>query len=175
MNWFYGSGLPPNNEVHFESVALHELGHLFSFLHTNNTNNVMFPSISGFFNKKELHEDEIQGGQHMKEFSTDNTPCGGAMIPIPPSECTLSNHMSTKMGEKIIIYPSVTESIINIEIDTKFQNYEYRIYDAMGQYVTNFSGHSGSSIDVSSLVPGIYFLKVVENNGYFLVDKFTKL
>ena len=31
------------------------------------------------------------------------------------------------------------------------------------------------NIDVSSLVPGIYFLKVIEKNGYFLVVKFNKI
>jgi len=45
----------------------------------------------------------------------------------------------------------------------------------MGERVTNFSCQSDSSIDVSSLVPGIYFLKVIEKNGYFLVVKFTKI
>ena len=175
VNWFYGSGLPPNNEVHFESVALHELGHLFSFLHTNNSNDVMYPTVDGFFKKEDLDDDEIQGGQHMKEFSSNNTPCTYAMIPISSSECTLSNHMTSKMRDKIIIYPSVTESIINIEIDKKFQTYEYSIFNAMGERVTNFSCQSDSSIDVSSLVPGIYFLKVIEKNGYFLVVKFNKI
>lgn len=72
---------------------------------------------------------------------------------------------STSVNEKIIgqinkIYPNPTEGIINI--DLKNQLADFKIYNMIGEMVCH--GLTDGSIDVESLTPGVYFLKVNEVN-----------
>ena len=86
-----------------------------------------------------------------------------------------SESLSEETIEKdntISIYPNPTSEIINIKIDN-FTNFNTEIYNVLGKKVANFKNQT--SMDVSKLTSGIYFLKVLSSeNNQIATKKFIK-
>jgi carboxypeptidase T len=72
--------------------------------------------------------------------------------------------------KEISIYPNPSSSIINIEY-TLQKNTSIKLYSIEGKLI---SEHRSNSIDISALVPGIYFVSVVENNKIIALESFQK-
>ena len=71
------------------------------------------------------------------------------------------------------IYPNPTSSILNINTD--LNNFNYSIYSIDGKIVRQGNSQiNQTSIDVSSLISGIYMLDVLTENNERSIQKFIK-
>jgi len=74
---------------------------------------------------------------------------------------------SDKFTEKINIYPNPTSEFLNVDELIK----SFEIVNMYGLVVKSDNLHIGSKIDVSTLVNGVYILKVGSNYSKFIVSK----
>ena len=72
--------------------------------------------------------------------------------------------------EGLKIYPSPTTGVLNIHSETAISQIE--IYNLLGQLVQ--SNTDQVSIDISSVDQGIYFVKVMDENGNVGTQKVVK-
>ncbi len=82
VNWEWGTALPGAGESDFESVSLHELGHVHGLGHINSSGAVMHYSITtGSSNRTLSAANEIAGGTEISDNSVFYNPplilCGG--------------------------------------------------------------------------------------------------
>jgi len=75
--WNFGSDAPTASEVDFETVALHELGHLHQLSHTRSTSSeVMAATVAAGFSRKNLTQNDIDGGLDVMTRSSVSVGCG---------------------------------------------------------------------------------------------------
>lgn len=65
-----------NNEIDFESVVVHELGHAQQLGHVLDSNEVMFFSIGGGVQRRNISADDQMGARFINENATQNSYCG---------------------------------------------------------------------------------------------------
>jgi hypothetical protein len=108
--WNFGSDSPSVSEIDFETVALHELGHLHQLAHTRSTSlEVMAATLAAGFNRKNLTQNDIDGGLDVMTRSSVSVGCGvNAHQPIDQS-ITISTTSS---------FPVCTESEVNFSATT---------------------------------------------------------
>ncbi|WP_194528904.1 T9SS type A sorting domain-containing protein [Zobellia roscoffensis] len=75
-NWYYGDGLPSNQQFDFETVMLHEIGHAHQLGHVINSGEVMHFSVGPGQQKRELSEIDSFGGEFVTNKSTTELVCG---------------------------------------------------------------------------------------------------
>ncbi len=85
-----------------------------------------------------------------------------------PGVCNLSTHETETIDFEL--FPNPTESVLNFIIP--LTDFEIRIYDAMGNYVTG--AKNVKSLDVSFLANGIYFLSLQSPNKLQTTRRFIK-
>ncbi len=85
-----------------------------------------------------------------------------------PGVCNLSTHEIETIDFEL--FPNPTESVLNFIIP--LTDFEIRIYDAMGNYVTG--AKNVKSLDVSFLANGIYFLSLQSPNKLQTTRRFIK-
>lgn len=66
--------------------------------------------------------------------------------------------ISSNTLDKIKIFPNPTSGILNIQVDNLAQ-INVEVFDILGKKVAQFSKQS--QIDISNLIPGLYFIKVL--------------
>ena len=72
----------------------------------------------------------------------------------------------------VIIYPIPADNVINIEGSIMFNSFS--LYDILGNRILNDSLNINSSINVGSLSPGSYILKLNAGENYSVSKKFIK-
>jgi len=83
------------------------------------------------------------------------------------------DNISSKSHLKIFPVPAYTEVII--EINSEFENSELRIYNIFGEIVEKMKTVSPTTkINIDPLSRGIYFCRIVNENGSVTVAKFVK-
>jgi hypothetical protein len=75
-------------------------------------------------------------------------------------------------NNKFEIYPNPTNSTIFIK-KPYISPFQFSIFDAMGQVIMR-GRLNGNSIDVSSLLSGIYFIRLKDEKGQWFKSKFIK-
>ena len=68
------------------------------------------------------------------------------------------------------VYPSPSSVILNVQSNTAIM--QIQIYNLLGQLVKSNSNQN--TIDISSVDQGIYFIKVIDENGNFGSQKVVK-
>lgn len=85
----------------------------------------------------------------------------------------------TGSGDKLLLYPNPAGNHLTVNTESGIKNAELRIYNALGQLVTLSVPDSyrdegpQSTIDISSLSPGIYYLHLQSEHG-LATKKFVK-
>ena len=98
----FGSDAPSSSEIDFETVVLHELGHLHQLAHTRNTSSeVMAASLPAGFSKKNLTQNDIDGGLDVMARSSVSVGCGVTAHQAANQSITISTTSS---------FPVCTES-----------------------------------------------------------------
>ena len=85
----------------------------------------------------------------------------------------VNNSNATKNNKYSIIsiFPNPTKNILNIKLNSNFENNIYEIMDINGKIISNGTLNSNfSSINIESLSSGVYFIKIHNN----LDSKFLK-
>lgn len=91
--WNFGPGNPVAGQVDFESVAVHELGHLLGIDHTLEAA-VMFPKLSTGVTRRVLDIEDTHAGTFAMNNAVIPAICGVASM-IPFSQPTLTASIST--------------------------------------------------------------------------------
>lgn len=86
------------------------------------------------------------------------------------SSCIVTNGTELQV-DKITIWPNPTEGIINLNSDTEVESLEVLTADAL----VSLERSNDTSIDLSQLPDGIYFLKVLFTNGGTAILKVSKI
>jgi hypothetical protein len=72
----------------------------------------------------------------------------------------------------LILYPNPTRDILNLGVSQGFNDVIYTVFDVNGKRVMN-GRLSGPSLDVSELVTGNYFLRILQD-GVIKTERFIK-
>jgi len=106
----------------------------------------------------------VQSIDNQYEGSTFATEQSFAIISLNVEEYNLE--------EKVIVYPNPTNGIVNIE--SVIQDYEIAVHNVLGQQVLNFEKNNYTSLDLSELQSGLYFL-IFKDGKYSGRDKVVKV
>ncbi len=70
--------------------------------------------------------------------------------------------------------PLPVKNVLNVSCST-LNNFNALIYDSKSNLISSYKNlNNNSSIDLSSLIKGVYFIQILENEKPVLVKKFTK-
>lgn len=116
-NWYYGTGSPTSNQLDFETVATHELGHGHQLGHVRASSKVMFYSLGPGQRKADLVATDIEGGNYVKTKSVASSPCGPSnMQAVSASACLLSPPMSEFAISDTLVCPGDNITITNTTV-----------------------------------------------------------
>lgn len=93
-------------------------------------------------------------------------PVIGAPIPEPVN-------IATEAVADFQLYPNPTSSTLTIVLPEQKMVKEYRIFDSFGRVVESRSGDA-KILNVSSLAPGLYLLRLTDTEGRVYTRKFVK-
>jgi hypothetical protein len=164
-NWQFGPANASGAQIDFETVAVHELGHGHQLGHVIDTNKIMHFSVSNGVTNRVLSADDIEGGNFIQDINTSNPVCGNGLM--TNSECSLSVD-DNFLSNNIKIYPNPAKTTLFIDNPTGISLNNGAIYDISGRLITNINSklnNNLTSINVSSLSSGIYFLKLNSENA----------
>ncbi len=110
LTWNFGSDAPTASEIDFETVALHELGHLHQLAHTRSTSaEVMAATVGAGFSRKNLSQNDIDGGLDVIARGSLSVGCGlSAHLPI----------IQTVSISTTAVFPVCSESQVNFTATT---------------------------------------------------------
>lgn len=148
----------------FYSVALHELGHVRNHGHVLNTGYVMFPSISSGVDRRILHPDEVAGAQIVQLDSSSNQVCNQPLM----INATCSTASTDDLAHlQISFYPNpVVDKVFFKNLDV-LANTAYVLYDLNGKTIASETRVDNSTLDVSRLSSGHYFIRFNESSQVF--------
>ena len=84
----------------------------------------------------------------------------------------LGNSDLGNLKSGISVYPNPTQDIINIKLDKSVSKFKASLYNAAGQAI--LTTENRSSINISNLNKGVYFLKIEPENGKPVTKKIIK-
>ncbi|MBI1307789.1 MAG: T9SS type A sorting domain-containing protein [Bacteroidetes bacterium] len=80
--------------------------------------------------------------------------------------------------DEVQVYPNPSDGFINVQFPEIWERVTATLYNTLGElmFQQTYSAISGTTLDISSLTPGIYFLKLQnESNNYSQVFRIQKL
>lgn len=166
INWNFGPGAPVGNQIDFESVSVHELGHAHQLGHVIDNSKIMFWSAGPGSANRTLSDEDIAGANDVQSRSTSNPVCGLEVMTNTSSSCFLS--VSDEfMAESIYLFPNPTKDVLNITLRGGIALNNIQIYDLSGKLVLKHTVKkeqlsNNIQLFVSNFSSGMYF---VELNG----------
>jgi hypothetical protein len=111
--WNFGSDAPSASEIDFETVALHELGHLHQLAHTRSTSaEVMAATVGVGFSRKNLTQNDIDGGLDVMTRSSVSVGCSvGAHLPITQTISISTNAVFPVCSESQVDFTATTTNV----------------------------------------------------------------
>jgi hypothetical protein len=168
-NWNYGPANPSAAQYDFESVFLHELGHIHQFNHVVNASSPMYYGIGNGQVKRFLAGGDMAGGINVCNGSV--SACND--LGLPPMNlffgpgCTTGGLQTAFERSSFEIYPNPAANQLAV-VNGQLAIREIEIFDLLGQKIA--SKKFGSEIqnqkillDVSAIREGIYVLKVYDS------------
>lgn len=158
------------NYIDFQKTMIHELGHAFQLRHTNNVGDMMASGkidVPGFNNfNRSLSANDDLGVRHTHLLGKVGTCIHG---PMSDYVCTTNTIELSDEFNKVLIYPTPTQDIIQIEFSEPAINVLVEIVNLNGQVVHQYDGlGSGNSFAVglpSGLNNGLYLLHIKGDKG----------
>ncbi|PNQ72746.1 hypothetical protein C1T31_09525 [Hanstruepera neustonica] len=167
INWNFSTSPPASNEVDFESVAVHELGHGQQLGHVINDAEVMHFSMAANVVSRTLSPNDIQGANDIQDRSSTIQICGQSLM--EDSSCSTLSTTDVSFTDQIIIYPNpVTSGVINIKSANETRVENMRLYNTVGELITSkefVNNGSVNQLHVSTLSTGLYVLQIETNQG----------
>ena len=86
------------------------------------------------------------------------------------SEATGVNNL---LANTISIYPNPTNGLVNIQLNNNTGNFSYAVVNTVGQQVRQGNlEHNNTSLDLSELTNGVYFMKITNTtNQHYMLKK----
>lgn len=113
------------------------------------------------------HSMEMGYGRVNAEKAVSDTPVG------------IANEFVQETNSRFRITPIVTNMLdITYALDTKYSSYQMEIFDMTGKTMLEVTLPAGSgylNLNVTELIPGMYFLKCVSGNALVSKEKFIKV
>lgn len=183
-NWYTGIGTPATDQIDFESVALHELGHghllghvIDPILDGNNLDDIMKSASFSGETQRTLNNNNITIANNIQTRGVSSSVCGNeAMLPFDPNfEPVLPNDNS----DNIDIFPNPTAEELFIKNNTARNLTKIEIYDIRGRLVfsKNFSmaeEETTKSFNIANVSQGLYLLKIYANDSLLKSQKIIK-
>lgn len=182
--WYTGTSntLPPN-EYDLETVTLHEMGHMHLLRHTNNIDDLMYPTYTTTSPlPRIITQYSLEGGNYIMTYSSfvgsTQTNCFDPMVPFVQTGCENIIWNSTNdinfNANNYTCYPNPTNNSIAVKFDlaTEQENISIIITNQFGQKISNpiklqncKAGLNYYSIDVANLSKGLYFINLTNNTS----------
>jgi hypothetical protein len=109
---------------------------------------------------------------YLEEAPDTPIDTGYYYIAINSNECFVTSTIEEEL-ENFVVYPNPVSNVLNIQNSQLIESIQ--IVDWIGKGYP-FNIESGSDqIDISSLQPGVYYLKIKGSSGKALTKKFVKL
>jgi len=175
------------NQIDFQSVALHELGHCHLLHHVNQVSDVMYAKIDEEDVKRALNSDNVEGGNHLVEISGYTYPGSNCNTsPMLPADisglgCSSGTTDKTSNSQKIILYPNPVSDILSIHIvGQRFGNEinKAKIVNVYGKILKEIeipSTENPFSFPTDFLSSGMYLIQIEEGNQIVGTSKFVKI
>ena len=157
--WNFTTNAPTSNEMDFETVATHELGHGHALGHVIDTQDIMHPSIGYGILKRDPNANNIAGANNVQNRSTTTTVCN--QNSMTDFDCSLG--IETENNFSIILSLDPNTKTLNINSKTFVE--ELTIHNVLGQPVLSQKTHAYiTNIDLSQLKKGVYILILKSQN-----------
>ncbi len=157
--WNFTTNAPTNDEMDFETVATHELGHGHALGHVIDTQDIMHPSVGYGIIKRTPNTNNVAGANDVQNRSTTTAVCN--QNSMTNFDCNLSVNSENFFDLKLTNNP-VSESL---ELKTKETVSHLIIYNSLGQIIASYQPFSNLlSIPISHLDNGFYFLTAKSQN-----------
>ena len=157
--WNFTTNAPTSNEMDFETVATHELGHGHALGHVIDTQDIMHPSIGYGIIKRVPNINNVAGANNVQNRSTTTTVCN--QNSMTDFDCSLSLDSANNFRMKVYFDPSTK----TLDINSKTFIKELTIHNVLGQSVLTKKTHAYiTNVDLSQLKKGVYFLIAKSQN-----------
>ncbi len=127
-----------NNEIDFESVVVHELGHAQQLGHVLDPNEVMFFSISNGSTRRDISLDDQSGAAFINQNATQNSYCGESSMTYLACDFVYDNGSWSPLDPSGTSNPVATATSLNGTAPIT----NFLIID-------DLTSNSGSTLDVS--------------------------
>ncbi|HFD32128.1 MAG TPA: matrixin family metalloprotease [Gammaproteobacteria bacterium] len=164
-SWHFGTSDPPTNKVDFESVALHEIGHAIGLLHTNNSDNIMYPATGAGISKRVLTNDDLDGGIFNQAKSLTPINCGSKLNPLT-TDCNIPTSIKEAIaGNTKHLFPNPLSESLNIESEEKIKAVQF--YNSEGIIIEEDTNINSKKYikNVSNLSSGVYIIRIYTSNS----------
>lgn len=151
--WNFTTNAPTSNEMDFETVATHELGHGHALGHVIDTQDIMHPSIGYGIVKRDPNANNIAGANNVQNRSTTTTVCN--QNSMTDYDCSLGIETENNFRMKVYFDPSTK----TLDINSKAFIEELTIHNVLGQPVLSKKTNAYiSKVNLSQLKKGVYIL-----------------
>ena len=188
LTWYLGEDETAimTGMVDLQSTALHELGHAHLLNHVNQSDDVMFWSISGSQIKRGLNGYNVEGGSKIMTVSSLTYPgsnCNAAMLPFDTLSIDCNGLNSSyeyhKFSDYAILYPNPVahENGVFIESISKEQIEEIIGFNVLGKQLFKYTNKGSLEkiyLDLESIPSGLILVAIRINNK-LLAHKLMKL
>ena len=163
-NWNYGPGYPSMAQYDFESVFLHELGHIHQFNHVINSASPLYYGIGNGQSKRSLLSSDMNGGVNVCNGSVT----AAADLAISPMNlyygggCTTGAPQVALENSVMEIYPNPASNYIKLNTNQTTAGSKIEIFNLLG-VICPVAMKEKNYLDVSSLKEGIYVLKISDS------------
>lgn len=170
VNWHFGSGAIQGNQVDFESIALHELGHAHQLGHVIDPGNLMhFTAFAGTTANRVLDQNSIDAANDVQVRSTTNQICGNnaSLMTNYSGTCTLNNEEEL-LNNSVVVYPNPTKDLFFIKNQSLTQLNRVVLYDLSGRQVLDYKLTNITKVEavnIQGIAKGVYILNIESNDS----------
>lgn len=158
--WNFTTNAPTGNEMDFETVATHELGHGHALGHVIDTQDIMHPSIGYGILKRVPNTNNIAGANNVQNRSTTTSVCN--QNSMTNFDCSLSIETANIFRIKASLNPHT--KILDVNSKTFIE--ELSIHNVLGQPILLHESNAYiTRVDLSQLNRGVYFLIAKSQNN----------
>jgi hypothetical protein len=167
FKWYFGTAGPTTDEIDFETVALHELGHGQQLGHVTTSSDLMFYSLSRGV-KRNISADDTEGARYIMQRNRYGAVCTEqAMIPLTPENCqdSLPTYIETK-GVVVHQNPFHDKTLVDYLLPSQ-EHVVAELYNILGDKIITIKNQTEGlgihSITIDGdldLIPGVYILSL---------------
>lgn len=158
--WNFGPQPPSSTQYDFESVVLHELGHVHLLGHVIAAGSLMHYAIGPGQVMRTLGEQtDKAGGMRVMQLSTVSAPCGpGAMVPLTANTCTVGRPVANFGAE-----PREGCAPLTVVFTDSSSGASTWAWDVNGDGVTDYTTRTCTHTYTQ---PGQYTVRLIVSNSY---------